>query len=137
RGILSPQIRITFDNHAFSPMAHPSGGVIDTDTLIFVVSHVSSDGQQHEQDSEDNPNVNAHQAGLPPFSPPEIGSPTGGPTPASPSRVPPFDGQCSRSEVWPPAARRIYERAGFKLVASVTARSPRKRDTKKAPEVAL
>src|SRR5262249_12311025 len=46
----------------YSPMAHPSGRVIDTDTLISLVSHVSSDGQEHEQDSEDNPNVNAHQS---------------------------------------------------------------------------
>jgi hypothetical protein len=42
-------------------MAHRSGRVIDTDTLISLVLHVSSDGQEHEQDSEDNPNINAHQ----------------------------------------------------------------------------
>jgi hypothetical protein len=42
-------------------MAHRSGRVIDTDTLrISPVVQVSSDGQ--EQDSEDNPNVNAHQS---------------------------------------------------------------------------
>ena len=44
-------------------MAHRSGRVIDTDTLrISPVVQVSSDGQEREQDSEDNPNVNAHQS---------------------------------------------------------------------------
>jgi hypothetical protein len=43
--------------------AHRGARVIDTDTLlrISLVLRVSSDGQEHEQDSEDNPNVNAHQ----------------------------------------------------------------------------
>jgi hypothetical protein len=44
-------------------MAHRGGRVIDTDTLrISPVVQVSSDGQEREQDSEDNPNVNAHQS---------------------------------------------------------------------------
>jgi hypothetical protein len=57
------QIQITFDNHPFSPMAHRSGRVIDTDMLISLVLQVSSDDQEREQGSEDNnPNVNAHQS---------------------------------------------------------------------------
>src|SRR3982074_351029 len=49
-----------FKSHSF---AHRGVRVIDTDTLlrISLVLRVSSDGQEHEQDSEDNPNVNAHQ----------------------------------------------------------------------------
>ena len=49
-----------FKSHSF---AHRGARVIDTDTLlrISLVLRVSSDGQEHEQDSEDNPNVNAHQ----------------------------------------------------------------------------
>jgi hypothetical protein len=43
-------------------MAHRSGRVIDTDTLISLVLHVSSDGQEREQGPEDNPDVNAHQS---------------------------------------------------------------------------
>ena len=44
-------------------MAHRGGRVIDTDTLrISPLVQVSSDGQEREQDSEDNPNVNAHQS---------------------------------------------------------------------------
>ena len=44
-------------------MAHRGGRVIDTDTLrISPVVQVSSDGQEREQDSEDNSNVNAHQS---------------------------------------------------------------------------
>jgi hypothetical protein len=43
-------------------MADSGGRVIDTDTLrISPLVQVSSDGQEREQDSEDNPNVNAHQ----------------------------------------------------------------------------
>ena len=49
-----------FKSHSF---AHRGARVIDTDTLlrISLVLRVSSDGQEHEQDSEDNPDVNAHQ----------------------------------------------------------------------------
>ena len=48
--------------HLFSTLAHRSGRVIGTDTLrVFLVSQVSSHGEKHEQESEDNPNVNAHQ----------------------------------------------------------------------------
>jgi TolB-like protein len=44
-------------------MAHRGGRVIDTDTLrISPLVQVSRDGQEREQDSEDNPNVNAHQS---------------------------------------------------------------------------
>jgi hypothetical protein len=43
-------------------MAHRSGRVIDTDTLISLVLHVSSDCQEREQGPEDNPGVNAHQS---------------------------------------------------------------------------
>jgi hypothetical protein len=44
-------------------MTYRGGRVIDTDTLrISPVVQVSSDGQEREQDSEDNPNVNAHQS---------------------------------------------------------------------------
>jgi TolB-like protein len=43
-------------------MAHRGNRVIDTDTLrISPLVQVSSDGQEREQDSKDNPNVNAHQ----------------------------------------------------------------------------
>jgi hypothetical protein len=45
-------------------MAHRSGRVIDTDTRRLLVSQVLSDGPEQEQDSEDNPNVNAHQSRL-------------------------------------------------------------------------
>src|SRR5262245_56503770 len=85
------KIEITFDNHAFSPMAHRSDRVIDTDTLISLVSHVSSDGQEHEQDSEDNPNVNAHQNRPAAVFPSSKRLATARPTCASTSRVPPFD----------------------------------------------
>jgi hypothetical protein len=45
-------------------MAHWGGRIIDTDTLrIPLVLQVSSDDQQHEQGSEDNNPVNAHQSG--------------------------------------------------------------------------
>ena len=43
-------------------MAHRSGRIIDTDALISLVLHVSSDGQEREQGSEDNPGVSAHQS---------------------------------------------------------------------------
>jgi len=44
-------------------MADSGGRVIDTDALrISPVVQVSSDGQEREQDSDDNPNVNAHQS---------------------------------------------------------------------------
>jgi hypothetical protein len=47
-------------NQPFSPMAHRSGRVIGTDALrVFLVLHVSSDSQEREQGTEDNPNVNA------------------------------------------------------------------------------
>ena len=57
--MLAPHSR-KFKSHSF---AHRGARVIDTDTLlrISLVLRVSSDGQEHEQDSEDNPNVNAHQ----------------------------------------------------------------------------
>ena len=44
-------------------MAHRGNRVIDTDTLrISPLVQVSSDGQEREQDSEDNPNIDvAHQ----------------------------------------------------------------------------
>jgi len=41
--------------HLFSTLAHRSGRVIGTDTLrVFLVSQVSSHGEKHEQESEDN-----------------------------------------------------------------------------------
>jgi hypothetical protein len=47
----------------FSPLAHRGARVVGTDTLrISVVLQVSSDDQECEQGSEDNPNVNAHQS---------------------------------------------------------------------------
>jgi hypothetical protein len=47
----------------FSPLAHRGARVISTDTLrISVVLQVSSNDQEREQGSEDNPNVNAHQS---------------------------------------------------------------------------
>jgi hypothetical protein len=59
----SPQTQITFDKSRFSTFAHRGGRIIDTDTLrISVVLQVSSDDQEREQGSEDNPNVNAHQS---------------------------------------------------------------------------
>ena len=46
-------------------MAHRAGRLIDTDTLcISPVVQVSSDGQEREQDSDDNPNINAHHRSL-------------------------------------------------------------------------
>jgi hypothetical protein len=63
RGSLATTLRYSHLEDFPSPVAHRGGRVIDTDTLpISLVSHVSSDGQEHEQDSEDNPNVNAHQS---------------------------------------------------------------------------
>ena len=54
----------------FSPLAHRGARVVGTDTLrISVVLQVSSDDQECEQGSEDNPNVNAHQS-----SPKELGT---------------------------------------------------------------
>jgi hypothetical protein len=41
-------------------MAHRGGRIIDTDLRISQLLQVSSDNQQREQGSEDNPNVNAH-----------------------------------------------------------------------------
>jgi hypothetical protein len=47
----------------FLPLAHRGARVIGTDTLrISIVLHVSSDDQEREQGSEDNPKVNAHQS---------------------------------------------------------------------------
>jgi hypothetical protein len=41
-------------------MAHRGGRIIDTDLRISLVLHVSSDGQEREQGSKDDPNVKAH-----------------------------------------------------------------------------
>jgi hypothetical protein len=50
-------------NCRFSPVAHRGGGVIGADALrISALLPVSRDGQECEQGSEDNPNVNAHQS---------------------------------------------------------------------------
>jgi hypothetical protein len=44
-------------------LAHQGARIIGTDTLrISVVLQVSSDDQEREQGSEDNPNINAHQS---------------------------------------------------------------------------
>ena len=43
-------------------MAHRGGRIIGTDTLrVSPVVQVSSDHHEREQDSNDNPNINAHQ----------------------------------------------------------------------------
>jgi hypothetical protein len=45
-----------------SPFARRGGRVIGTDMLCMSpLLHVSSDGQEREQGSKDDPNVNAHQ----------------------------------------------------------------------------
>ena len=46
-----------------SPPAHRSARVIGTDALrILLVSPEPSDGQEHKQDTKDDPNINAHQS---------------------------------------------------------------------------
>jgi hypothetical protein len=46
-----------------SPLAHRSARVIGTDALyILLVSPEPSDGEEHKQDTKDNPNINAHQS---------------------------------------------------------------------------
>jgi len=50
-----------------SPPAHRSARVIGTDALrILLVSPEPSDGQEHKQDTKDDPNINAHQSSPPP-----------------------------------------------------------------------
>jgi len=46
----------------FSPVAHRGSRIIDTDLRISQLLHVSSDNQEGEEGSEDNPNVNAHHS---------------------------------------------------------------------------
>src|SRR5262245_12465268 len=54
-----------------SPLAHRSARVIGTDALdILLVSPEPSDGEEHKQDTKDDPNINAHQSSTPaPFVP--------------------------------------------------------------------
>jgi hypothetical protein len=60
--IIKRRARMRCRESSFSPLAHRGGRVIGTDTLcISLVLQVSSDGQEREQGTEDNPNVNAHQ----------------------------------------------------------------------------
>jgi hypothetical protein len=50
-----------------SPLAHRSARVIGTDALyILLVSPEPSDGEEHKQDTKDDPNINAHQSSSPP-----------------------------------------------------------------------
>jgi hypothetical protein len=50
-------------SRCFSPLTHRGARVIGADTLRFsVLLQVSSDDQEREQRSKDNPNVNAHQS---------------------------------------------------------------------------
>jgi hypothetical protein len=49
-----------------SPPAHRSARVIGTDALdILLVSPEPSDGEEHKQDTKDDPNINAHQNSSP------------------------------------------------------------------------
>ena len=54
-----------------SPLAHRSARVIGTDALdILLVSPEPSDGEEHKQDTKDDPNINAHESSAPaPFVP--------------------------------------------------------------------
>jgi len=46
-----------------SPQTHRGAWVIGTDALrILLVSPEPSDGQEHKQDTKDDPNINAHQS---------------------------------------------------------------------------
>jgi len=48
-----------------SPPAHRGARVIGTDALrIVLILREPSDGQERKQDSEDDPNINAHQSSL-------------------------------------------------------------------------
>jgi hypothetical protein len=57
-------IAYKFKSHSiFSPLTHRRARIIGTDMLcISIVLQVSSDDQEREQGSEDNPNVNAHKS---------------------------------------------------------------------------
>jgi hypothetical protein len=47
----------------FSPLAHRGARVVGTDAMrIMLILREPSDGQEHKQDGEDNPNINAHQS---------------------------------------------------------------------------
>ena len=47
----------------FLPPAHRGARVIGTDAMrIMLILREPSDGQEHKQDGEDNPNINAHQS---------------------------------------------------------------------------
>ena len=47
-----------------SPPAHQGARVICTDALRFVlILREPRDGQERKQDSEDDPDINAHQSG--------------------------------------------------------------------------
>jgi len=49
-----------------SPLAHRGARVIGTDALrISLILREPSEGQEHEQDTKDDPNINAHQSGPP------------------------------------------------------------------------
>jgi hypothetical protein len=54
-----------------SPLAHRSARVIGTDALdILLVSPEPSDGEEHKQDANYDPNINAHESSTPaPFVP--------------------------------------------------------------------
>jgi|RhiMetdeSRZDD1v2_1073273.scaffolds.fasta_scaffold165620_3 hypothetical protein len=45
--------RVIVRQSRFSPMAHRRGRVIYTDSRRFVLLHVSNDGQEREQGSDD------------------------------------------------------------------------------------
>ena len=48
-----------------SPRAHRGARIIGTDALrILLISQEPSDGEEHNQDNEDNPNIDAHQSKL-------------------------------------------------------------------------
>jgi hypothetical protein len=61
-------------------MAHRGGRIIDTDLLISQLLQVSSDDQEREQGSEDNPNVNAYHS--------------------TPGTAPPLNNLASRQTTW-------------------------------------
>src|SRR5262249_37869352 len=53
------------------PLTHRGARVVGADALrISLILQETSDGEEHKQDSEDDPNINAHQSSLPVRCPP-------------------------------------------------------------------
>jgi hypothetical protein len=63
-------IRCVDGRHNFLPLAHRGARVIGTDALRFMlILQEPRGGQERKQDSEDNPNIDAHQSRLLPKAP--------------------------------------------------------------------